>query len=38
MGNQQIRYGIGFDVDNSGLQRARQELKDIEQMTLKDFK
>lgn len=33
-----MRLGIGFDVDNSNLQRLKQELTDIQQMSLIDFR
>ena len=33
-----IIYDIGFNVDGTGLQRVRQEFKDIKNMSFKDAK
>ena len=38
MSSKKITYGIGFNVDTSGLQQVRTELKNIGEMTLKDLK
>lgn len=39
MADRQIRYGIGFDVDSSGLQQMRSELMSFQQnLNLKDLK
>ena len=38
MANKQIRYGIGFDVDKTGLQEVRRELQQFSTMSLKELK
>lgn len=38
MSNKKITYDIGFNVDNSNLQKVQTELQNISQMTLKDLK
>lgn len=38
MANKQIRYGIGFDIDKSGLQDLKNDLSKIQQMSAKEFK
>ena len=37
MANRQITYGIGFNVNNSGLGQLKQELSRIQTMTAKEF-
>ena len=36
-GNNQIRFGIGFDVNESGLNKLKQSLQDIQKLTGKDL-
>lgn len=38
MADRQIRFGIGFNVDKTGLQEIRAELKNIQSMSLGDLK
>lgn len=38
MANNRIDYTIGFNTDESGLQRLRSELQSINQMTVKELK
>lgn len=38
MADRQIRYGIGFDVDSSGLQQIRTELNSLQNLTVADLK
>ena len=33
----QIKFGVGFDVDQSGLNKLKESLKEIQKMRLKDL-
>ena len=36
-GNNQITFGVGFNVNESGLNKLKQSLQEIQKMTTKDF-